>query len=138
MCQSNGWGLIQMIEKLLSLASRFGNQFCIVDDWICFFDAETAAIEKWCQTIYEWAAKVLENFNVTTGYPLAHEWQARQGALAPGRRLVPKVPFVLGADYKLENLFACDAARGMRARGDVAVQIASVPDGSTVQYRIVE
>lgn len=62
----------------------------------------------------------------------------RHGVLVEGQRLVPKLPFVAGGEFEVDNLYAADAVEGMRARGNLAVQIRDLPDGAQISYRIVE
>lgn len=111
----------------------FGNQFFLLDASVNRFDAETGEVEVFSSNVDGWAAKILQDFNLHTGYPLARDWQAQNGPLAAGHRLIPKVPFVLGGDYKVENLYSCEAVSGMQLRGSIAVQIAEVPDGDSVR-----
>jgi hypothetical protein len=84
------------------------------------------------------AAALLDDYETLTGYPLAHEWQRQYGALPEGKRLVPKMPFVTGGAFDVANLYAEDAVEGMRARGNLAMQINDLPDGTRIRYRIVE
>jgi hypothetical protein len=116
----------------------FGNQFCWRDGGVSAFDAETGAFEHMASGIEEWAGRVLAEYNLWTGFKLAHEWQVDNGALPVGRRLLPKRLFVLGGEYEVKNLYAADAVRGMRYRGSVATQIRDVPDGSTIKLTIVD
>jgi hypothetical protein len=116
----------------------FGGQFTIRDNHIHTFDPETGDSDELAPTLEDWAAAILANYEVLTGSPLAHEWQVRNGPLAIGKRLVPKTPFVLGGDFEVENLFALDAMESMRYRGEIAVQLAEVPDGSSVKLRVFE
>lgn len=81
---------------------------------------------------------VLGGDELLTGYPVAHEWQARHGALVEGQRLVPRLPFVTGGAFEIDNLCSAHAVEGMRARGSLAVQIRDLPDGAKIRYRIVE
>ena len=60
------------------------------------------------------------------------------GGLSPGDRLVPRVPFVLGGEFEVANVYAIDAALGMQVRGDLAVQLVDLPDGAQVTYRVVD
>ena len=115
----------------------FGNQFCLLKDAIYTFDAETAELTEFARTVDEWAQKVIADFEIVTGYPLGHQWQSAHGALVTGHRLVPKQPFVLGGAYQTENLFSCEAVAGMRARGNLAIQIADVPDGTPIKYQVI-
>lgn len=115
----------------------FGNQFCVDDkERVTLFDAETAKHEPIASSIEEWASVILSDYNLWTGYRLAHEWQTKNRAIPRGARLLPKRPFVLGGDYDAANLYACKAADGMRLRGDMAVQLKDVPDGQRVALKV--
>jgi hypothetical protein len=116
----------------------FGTQFCVRDRSISTFDPETGAFEAMASDLDEWADKILEDYGVWTGYPLAHEWQVLHGPIPLGARLVPVTPFVLGGDYTVENVHAVEAARGMRLRASVAVQIRDLPDGAKVVLKTVD
>lgn len=114
----------------------FGYQFCTCQNRIVRFDPETGEVEEVCTTVEEWAALVCRDFNLQTGYPIAHKWQAAKGPIRPGNRLVPIYPFVSSqGTYELSNLYEINAVEGMLSRADFARQIKSVPDGS--QVRIV-
>lgn len=116
----------------------FGCQFCTRDGRICTFDPESGETDEVAHDLEEWARSILENYAVLTGHPIAKEWQRRYGRLAPGRRLIPKQPFVLGGPVSVDNLYDCCDVEGMRARADLAIQIRDVPDGTAVNYRVVD
>ena len=116
----------------------FGSQFCIHDSKVHLFDAETGSKEWVANSLEGWAHSVLDNYNELTGFPLAHEWQKLYGPLPAGLRLVPKTPFVLGGDFSVSNLYALDAVKGMRLRGNIAVQLRDLPDGTEVTLEAVE
>jgi hypothetical protein len=105
----------------------FGVQFCIKRDGIHTFDPETGNSQLLFADFDGWAFSVLSNFNVLTGFPLGHEWQRSNGRLASGMRLVPKIPFVLGGKFSVQNLHALDSVTAMRMRGSIAVQCGSMP-----------
>lgn len=125
-------GLLFFAEDL------FGVQHCLKNDRVFTFDPETGAVEQLAESLDEWAGKVLADYRMLTGHPLAHAWQARNGTLHIGQRLMPKTPFVCGGAFDIDNLVAIDAVRAMRYRADIARQIRNLPDGSTVQFEIVE
>jgi len=79
----------------------------------------------------------LRDYELHTGQRLAHAWQSQNRPLKPGERLVPKMPFVTGGEYAIQNLAAIEASRGMRFRGDLAVQIRDLPDGAQIRYSVV-
>ena len=114
----------------------FGNQFCIRDGEVNHFEAETGATELLANSLAGWAERVLADYDLTTGFPLAHEWQATHGPIAPGRRLIPKTPFVTGGDFSIQNLYDGDAVEGMRFRGYLAHKIHDLPDGSQIKFKI--
>jgi len=114
----------------------FGIQFCIKDELIYSFDPETSELKLVAATLEEWCRWILEDSKTRTGWPIAHCWQLKQGSLRPGMRLLPKVPFVLGGSFEIENLYEVGDVEGMRFRADIANQIHSCPDGSKVVLSI--
>ena len=116
----------------------FGDQFCLHENQTCSFDAETGELKPLCSTFEEWSKQILEEYEVLTGYPLSHDWQIRHGALPSGKRLMPKIPFVLGGEYAVDNLYALASVSGMKSRGNLARQIRNLPDGTQIEFGIVE
>ncbi|HEY2030478.1 MAG TPA: SMI1/KNR4 family protein [Myxococcales bacterium] len=116
----------------------FGDQFCFKNDRIFRFDAETGETKHLANSVEEWCEKLLRDWSEITGHRLAHEWQACHGALHPGVRLVPRTAFVLGGEYSLSNLLATDAIKGMRARGAIARQLRGLPNGTRIQFNVVD
>jgi hypothetical protein len=128
-----------MAKGLLFFAEDlFGCQFCIKADGIYQFDPETAATEKLASDLDGWADAILRNHSYLTGYPLAHEWQATNGGIARGFRLVPKQPFFAGGEFSIQNLAPLGAVAAMRMRGYIALQIKDLPDGAKIELRIVD
>lgn len=116
----------------------FGGQFCIKGSEIYTFDPELGGLEHLAENIEQWAQTLLRDYEVLTGYPLAHQWQKQNGRLPVGKRLVPKVPFVLGGEFTLDNLRLIDAVEGMRLRADLAVQIKDLPDGAQIRFGVAD
>lgn len=116
----------------------FGGQFCIKDNQIYTFDPETGALDYLADDIEGWAKAIVSDYEVLTGYPLAHQWQKRNGILPAGKRLLPKIPFVVGGEFTLDNLHLADAIEGMRFRAHIANQIKSLPDGAQIKITITD
>ncbi|WP_020075524.1 SMI1/KNR4 family protein [Cryocola sp. 340MFSha3.1] len=114
----------------------FGSQFGFAGSDVVAFDAETAERVVIADSLDAWAAEILRDYSLLTGHPLAHAWQQEHGALTPGYRLVPTVPFVLGGDYALSNLGPVRDAEAMRTRGALAKRIHGAPDGTSVEMGI--
>ncbi|MFZ0815640.1 MAG: hypothetical protein WAM78_08975 [Candidatus Sulfotelmatobacter sp.] len=87
-------------------------------------------------SIENWAEKILSNHRGETAWPLASKWQAANGPLPAGKRLMPKIPFFLGGEYSIDNLWAGDPVEGMRFKADLALQTRKLPDGSAVKLVI--
>lgn len=115
-----------------------GVQFALTEAGIASFDPETGRPEAIAVDLDSWVEAVLGDYKKFSGHPLGHAWQRLHGALPAGQRVLPKVPFVTGGAFEVENLYAADAVEGMRARGNLAMQIRDLPDGSKFTYRLVE
>ncbi len=116
----------------------FGGQFCIKDDGIYTFDPETGSFDYLAPDINEWCKKILEDYEVLTGYPLTNAWQKIHGPIPPGHRLVPKMPFVVGGEYEPDNLYLEKSTVAMKARASIALQIKDIPDGSNIQLKLID
>lgn len=114
----------------------FGCQFAERNGEVFSFDPETGAAERVGSSVYDWVETLMSDYAVMTGWRLAHDWQARFGALPRGHRLVPRIPFVCGGDFSVENLVSIESVAGMRARGNLARQIRDLPDGSKIEFSI--
>ncbi len=115
----------------------FGGQFCLKSDGVYFFEPETAEFKKLTNTINEWCEIVLSDYQVITGYTLAHSWQKINGPIPSGHRLAPKTPFVAGGLYELDNLHICKSLKLMKAATNIALQIRDTPDDSSVQLVVI-
>lgn len=116
----------------------FGGQFCINDSKIYTFDPETGELDYLADDIESWAREIINDYKVLTGYPLIHQWQSLNGSLPARTRLIPKIPFVAGGEFALENLYLSDAVQGMKFRADIANQIKHLPDGGQIKFEIVD
>jgi hypothetical protein len=116
----------------------FQDQFCLSDRGVIRFHAETGETEPLADSVEAWADLILSDYSMQTGWKLAHEWQALHGPLPPGKRLMPKIPFVLGGEYSLGNLWAGNPLEGMSFKADVAKQIRNLPDGTKIRLQVKE
>lgn len=116
----------------------FGGQFCIRENKIYTFDPETGALDHLADDIEGWAKEIISDYEVLTGYSLAHQWQEHNGQIPANKRLLPKVPFVAGGEFALDNLYLNDAVEGMKFRAEIANQIKDLPDGAQIQFNAVD
>ncbi|SMF80757.1 hypothetical protein SAMN06265365_1394 [Tistlia consotensis] len=116
----------------------FGCQFAITPDGIQVFDPETGGRTPLADDMERWARLLLLDFRKLTGWPFAQEWQSRHGPMPPGKRLTPKIPFVFGGAFDLDNFFLQDAETGMRFRGRIATRIRDLPDGAEIEFQVID
>lgn len=116
----------------------FGSQFCLSDQGILLWDSEVGSADIIAPDLEGWAQAILDDSNYLTGQSLAQEWFSLGRTLQPTERLVPRKPFVLGGEFTVENLAALDSIESMKFRGDLAVQLRDIPDGSDVQLTFDE
>jgi hypothetical protein len=125
-------GLLFFAEDVLQ------DQFCLSNKQkgVLRFHAETGQTAFMADSVEKWAGVILSDYKTETGWPFAHEWQAKYGPLPLGKRLMPKTPFFMGGEYKIENLWAGNALEGMRLKADLAVQTRDLPDGAKVKLNV--
>ncbi len=125
-------------KQVFFAQDAFGMQFSIRADGVWQLDSETGAAKPFAPTLDDWARQILDEYNYLTGYSLIHEWQLQHGPIQPGKRLIPKTPFVAGGPFELDNLYAGDIVEAMRFRGYFAQQIKDLPDGAQVRLRVTD
>lgn len=112
----------------------FGCQFGLRGGAVVSFDPETGRVKDSAESLEDWAALILDDFEFLTGWPLASEWQKTNRPLRAGERLAPTQPFFLGGEFHVSNLHATDAATAMRLKAAIFRQTRDLPDGVKVRY----
>ncbi|MCW3010371.1 MAG: hypothetical protein JWO90_775 [Solirubrobacterales bacterium] len=112
----------------------FGVLFTWHEDHVCAFDPETAEHEPVADDVEGWAAALLAEPEELVGSAFAFDWQERHGAVEPGERLVPLLPFVLGGEYDDGNLEPRGSLQALRERAALARVVATLPDGAEVEW----
>lgn len=113
-----------------------GCQFCLKNDGVYTFDPETGGFDKLANNINEWCQMILSDYRVLTGYSLAHDWQVTNGEISQGYRLAPKIPFVAGGLFELDNLYLGKSFELLKARANIAIQIRDVPEGGSINLTL--
>jgi len=116
----------------------FGVQFAIRGEAVFTFDPEVGEFEFFANSLEDWAEQLLQSYKLLTGFPLAHEWQIYHGKIPSSHRLLPKFPFCLGGEFKVENLYLLNSTKGMLLRAEIAMQLKDSPDGTSVKLKIVK
>lgn len=132
----NGWrNVYQDVvspEDLCFAHDLFGGQFVITKSGVIHMDPETGHVMPYADSIEGWAERLLDHYAEDTAWGLGHEWQMIHGSLPPHMRLLPKLPFVLGGEYEVENLIAVECHEAMNYWGQLYNAIKGVSDGEVV------
>lgn len=124
---------------LLFASDAFGMQFGLNSEGeVIWLNVESGEFETIAPSFEAWLALMEDDWKYLTGWPVAHAWQEENGPLPLSKRLVPKLPFVLGGAYVIENLNAVDEMQAMAWYSDLARQIRNLPDGSKVVLKKIE
>lgn len=113
----------------------FAGQYGLTTSGVIGSEPETGEVTLYGPSLEEWAETVLRDYDVETGWSVAHEWQLKHGPLRAGDRLLPKKPFVLGGEYTADNLVAVEASQAMHKLATLYRQIRDVPDGTTLTVK---
>ncbi len=114
----------------------FQDQFCLAQGGVMRFLAETGDTELLADSMEAWADLILSDYPMQTGWKFAHDWKTTYGPLPRGKRLMPKLPFILGGKYELDNLWAGNPLEGLSFKADLAMQKRGMPDGTKVRLRV--
>ena len=110
----------------------FGFQFCFTERGVEIFNTEIGEFEFLAKNFEQWTQMILDDYNYLTGYEIAHEWQTQFGKLKINERLSGKIPFILGGDYSIENLYSINFTNLVEFRADLANQIYNLEDGQQI------
>jgi hypothetical protein len=97
-------------------------------------EPETGIVKPFSDSVEGWAQALLADYAKHTAWTIAHAWQVEHGALAPGWRLMPIVPFVLGGEFEVVNLVAAPAHEVLAQHVAVYRAIKDKPDGVTISW----
>jgi hypothetical protein len=115
----------------------FGNQFVYNGNDYGLLTIETGEIEVLCSSFNDWLEAILDDLNYYTGEPLLLEWIIENKKPNHEERLAPKIPFVLGGDYEVGNLYVSNGISLINFSADIANQIYNTPDGTPVNIKII-
>jgi hypothetical protein len=116
----------------------FQDQFCLSSSGVMRFQAETGNTEPVADSIENWADLILSDYSTQTGWKLAHEWKALHGPIPRSKRLMPKMPFILGGKYELDNLWAGNPLEGFAFKADIVRQTRDLPEGTKIRLQMKE
>jgi hypothetical protein len=127
-----------IVKGLLSFGQDiFGNQFAfdLLGKEVVFLNIETGEKEILSKEFASWLDVLLNQMDYFTGYKLASAWHA-DNQLGFNQRLCPKMPFILGGNYTLGNLYAGTFPDFIKAAANIARQVYNLPEGTNFKITI--
>ncbi len=116
----------------------FGIQFGVRRGCVVQFDPETAEVDELASSVEGWMLMVMKDPDCYTGAPVLAQWEDRGRTILPGCRLIPRQLFVLGGDYRADNMLCKPDVEGMRIRAGFWQILKDLPDGQSIVFRVEE
>lgn len=127
-----------LVKGLISFAQDvFGNQFCFdtANKHVVLFTIEDAGKTIMADSFNGWLDVLASDVDFYTGRPYAAKWLSANH-LAINQVICPKIPFVIGGDYKIDNFYAASFPDFLAFYADFAKQISQLPNGTKVSINV--
>lgn len=127
-----------LFDGLFSFAQDiFGNQFAfnIDNGHIVLFNIETGTKEILAKGFKEWLNILVEDLEYYTGMSYEKEWKQNY-SITLNERLQPKIPFVIGGNFSIDNFYANSYPAYLLYNADISKQVFHLKDGEKVQLKI--
>jgi hypothetical protein len=111
----------------------FGDQFAWDGKQVLRFLAETGQKESLASDIEGWLLAISSDPARELGLETLENWTKTNGPVPPGNHLFPRTPLIAGGSLVPSEIVLIDPFENMRFKGNLARQIADVPDGAKVE-----
>lgn len=128
----------EIFEGLVSFGQDiFGMQFCFdtVRNVVVFFDSESGERKNIASDFMGWISVVESDLEYYTGLNVLKTWLSFE-KFHYQQRLCPKIPFIMGGEYKMDNLYSANFPNSINAYANIARQVYNLPDGTQVKINI--
>jgi hypothetical protein len=116
----------------------FGNQFGFSPDGIVFLNIETGEKSILGKNFDSWYAEIINDLDYYTGRNILRDWNTIHGPLDYNMRLCPAIPFVIGGEYEVDNLYQSIFPNFLLSNANIAQQIYDLPEGAPVVLKTKE
>lgn len=113
----------------------FGHLFGMRSGEAFSFDPESGKADRLAAGFAGWIEYLVQDLSFATGGGVAKAWSDRNGPLPFDHRLSAIKPFVLGGEYRLDNLRPLPWDQNLSFKSDVCRKILSLPEGTHVEIR---
>lgn len=116
----------------------FGFPFGLSEGKVVQLDPETGELRQVAESLGRLLNKVETDANATIGLSVFDAWCGSGREMALGQRLAPKIPFVFGGGKEISDLYAADLMERAAFNAHIYSQIKDMPDGTTVELKVVQ
>ncbi|QLB12915.1 hypothetical protein EV697_102415 [Bisgaardia hudsonensis] len=111
-----------------------GEGFCFKGYEIGRFDFETCEFEFIASNMENFIKSLFSDFNYFSAYSIGITWQRYYRKIGFDEVLMPKIPFVLGGDYDVNNLYLSTINKGLRIKNELYNKVKNINDGERVVF----
>lgn len=108
------------------------NQYGFYNGSIVMLDIYSGEAEEISGSFNDFIVKLENESNYYTAKPLLAEYELRNGKLANGERLAAVIPFPLGGEFDIANLYTLPQDKLLEFAASIANQLKDLSDGSNV------
>lgn len=127
-----------LVDEFFFAQDVFGNQFGFSSKGIVFFNIETGEKEYIGKSFDDWTERLKSDFDYYTGESILLGWIQQWSDLNYNERLCPTIPFVVGGEYEIENLFKSTYPNYLLNNFNIANQVYNLPEGTPIKLRKVD
>jgi hypothetical protein len=125
--------LAQDLARPLPFAmDAFGDIFVRHEGGVLRVNTETGEADDTWIDLECWAKDLTDDPDVVVGMRFLATWEKLNGRIPAGHRLAPRIPFVLGGPYTLDNIVSLPIDAILSFRTHLAREIYDLPDGARV------
>ncbi len=125
--------LAQNLERPAAFAiDAFGDVFVKHEGGVLRVSTETGEADDTWVDLACWVKDLVDNPDVVAGQRFLAAWEALNGRIPSGHRLTPRMPFVFGGPYAVDNIVSLPIEDILNFRAHIAREIHDLPDGARV------
>lgn len=113
-------------------SDAFGDLFVVHGSGVARIATESGEVDETWPDLQSWARDTQNNPDEIVGENFLKEWEKVNGPLPEGHRLTPKMPFIFGGSYELDNIVSLPFPDILRFRADIVRQTHDLPDGARI------
>ncbi|QPB41637.1 hypothetical protein [Rodentibacter haemolyticus] len=113
-----------------------GDGFCTYKNLFYKYDFESGDLEFMGNTLEDFSKELIINYNYYTGYSIAKQWMETQSVVSFNDVLMPKIPFILGGEYSINNLYMSNIYESIQLKQYIYNKTKESEDGEKIKLTL--